>query len=64
MFSWGCEGQALEDAGSHPTFTRSTPRPSRVLLSLLHYFRWAHVGIIASSEPVWVETADMVCVRV
>ncbi|CAL8326442.1 unnamed protein product [Lota lota] len=60
MFSWWCEGQGLEDVLHHPTFTRSTPRPSRVLLSLLHHFRWAHVGIISSSEPIWAETADMV----
>uniref|UniRef100_A0A8C5CNA5 Guanylate cyclase n=1 Tax=Gadus morhua TaxID=8049 RepID=A0A8C5CNA5_GADMO len=53
MFSWWCEGHRLEDVQSHPSFSRSTPRPSRVLLSLLRYFRWAHVGIISSPEPVW-----------
>ncbi|KAK0149026.1 Retinal guanylyl cyclase 2 [Merluccius polli] len=60
IFSWWCESQDLEDVRSHPTFSRSMPQPSRVLLSLLHHFRWAHVGIISSSEPVWVETANMV----
>uniref|UniRef100_A0A8C5APX9 Guanylate cyclase n=1 Tax=Gadus morhua TaxID=8049 RepID=A0A8C5APX9_GADMO len=60
MFSWWCEGHRLEDVQSHPSFSRSTPRPSRVLLSLLRYFRWAHVGIISSPEPVWAETANMV----
>ena len=60
VFSWWCEDQRLEDVQSHPSFSRSTPMPSRVLLSLLRYFRWAHVGIISSPEPVWAATADMV----
>ncbi|KAM4611633.1 retinal guanylyl cyclase 2 [Polymixia lowei] len=36
------------------------PRPTWVLLSLMHHFRWAHVGIISSSEDVWMETARKV----
>uniref|UniRef100_A0A8D2ZJT1 Guanylate cyclase n=1 Tax=Scophthalmus maximus TaxID=52904 RepID=A0A8D2ZJT1_SCOMX len=43
--------------GSHPTFARSMVRPTWVLFSILNYFRWAHIGIISSSEGTWVETA-------
>ncbi|KAF3837383.1 hypothetical protein F7725_004847, partial [Dissostichus mawsoni] len=57
LFSWGCVGYELDDVRSHPTFSRSMPRPSWVLLSVFNYFRWANVAIIASSEDIWVETA-------
>ncbi|KAA8582740.1 hypothetical protein FQN60_006411 [Etheostoma spectabile] len=60
LFSWGCVGVELDDVRSHPTFARSMPRPTWVLLSVLNYFRWAHVGIISSSEDIWVETATKV----
>uniref|UniRef100_A0A8D2ZJN5 Guanylate cyclase n=1 Tax=Scophthalmus maximus TaxID=52904 RepID=A0A8D2ZJN5_SCOMX len=46
--------------GSHPTFARSMVRPTWVLFSILNYFRWAHIGIISSSEGTWVETATKV----
>ncbi|XP_028419428.1 retinal guanylyl cyclase 2 [Perca flavescens] len=60
LFSWGCVGYELDDIRSHPTFARSMPRPTWVLLSVINYFRWAHVGIISSSEDIWVETATKV----
>lgn len=33
------------------------PRPTWVLLSVIKYFKWAHIGIISSSDDTWVETA-------
>ncbi|XP_056156828.1 retinal guanylyl cyclase 2 [Lampris incognitus] len=57
VFSWNCVGHDLDDVRSHPTFARTMPRPTWVLLKMMHHFRWAHVGIIASSDDVWVETA-------
>ncbi|XP_074518391.1 retinal guanylyl cyclase 2 [Halichoeres trimaculatus] len=60
LFSWGCVGYELDDVRSHPTFARSLPRPTWVLLSIIKYFRWAHIGIISSSDDVWVETASKV----
>ncbi|XP_068569955.1 retinal guanylyl cyclase 2 [Cebidichthys violaceus] len=60
LFPWGCVGYDLDDARSHPTFARSTPRPTWVLLSVIKYFRWANVAIVSSSEDVWVETATKV----
>uniref|UniRef100_A0AAZ3PZF0 Guanylate cyclase n=1 Tax=Oncorhynchus tshawytscha TaxID=74940 RepID=A0AAZ3PZF0_ONCTS len=42
---------------THPTFAHSMPRPTWVLISLMQHFRWAQVGIIASSEESWVETS-------
>ncbi|XP_010903276.1 retinal guanylyl cyclase 2 isoform X3 [Esox lucius] len=60
VFSWGCVGYELDDARSHPTFARSMPRPTWVLLSLMQHFHWAHAGVIASAEESWVETASKV----
>uniref|UniRef100_A0A3B4AZ87 Guanylate cyclase n=1 Tax=Periophthalmus magnuspinnatus TaxID=409849 RepID=A0A3B4AZ87_9GOBI len=57
LFPWGCVGEDLDDPRSHPTFARSMPRPTWVLLRVLSYFRWAHVAILSSSEDVWIETA-------
>ncbi|XP_041820558.1 retinal guanylyl cyclase 2 isoform X3 [Chelmon rostratus] len=60
LFPWGCVGYELDDVRSHPTFARSMQRPTSVLLSIINYFRWAHIGIISSSEDIWVETATKV----
>uniref|UniRef100_A0A673W5C3 Guanylate cyclase n=1 Tax=Salmo trutta TaxID=8032 RepID=A0A673W5C3_SALTR len=60
VFSWGCVGYELDDVRNHPTFARSMPRPTWVLISLMQHFRWAQVGIIASSEDSWVETSSKV----
>lgn len=60
VFPWGCLGDELDDVRSHPTFAHSVPRPTSVLLSVVRYFRWAHIGIISSSDDLWVETATKV----
>ncbi|XP_038586029.1 retinal guanylyl cyclase 2 [Micropterus salmoides] len=60
LFPWGCVGYELDNVRSHPTVARSMPRPTWVLLSVINYFRWAHIGIISSSEDIWVETATKV----
>eukprot|EP00066_Takifugu_rubripes_P015667 XP_011604933.1 PREDICTED: LOW QUALITY PROTEIN: retinal guanylyl cyclase 2-like [Takifugu rubripes] len=60
LFPWGCVGYELDDIRSHPTFAHSMPRPTWVLLSFVRYFRWAHIGIISSSDDIWVETATKV----
>uniref|UniRef100_A0A8C6U415 Guanylate cyclase n=1 Tax=Neogobius melanostomus TaxID=47308 RepID=A0A8C6U415_9GOBI len=60
LFSWGCIGYDLDDVRSHPTFGRSVPRPTEVLLRVLSYFRWAHVAVVSSSEDIWIETATKV----
>uniref|UniRef100_UPI0037E743A5 retinal guanylyl cyclase 2 n=1 Tax=Semicossyphus pulcher TaxID=241346 RepID=UPI0037E743A5 len=60
LFPWGCVGYELDDVRSHPTFARSMPRPTWVLLSIIRYFRWAHIGIISSTEDIWVDTATKV----
>lgn len=60
LFPWGCVGSELDDTRSHPTFAHAMPRPTRVLLSIVTYFRWAHIAIISSSDATWVETATKV----
>lgn len=60
VFPWGCVGYELDDIQSHPTFARAMPRPTWVLHRVMHHFRWAHIGIISSSEDIWVETATKV----
>ncbi|KAK2862850.1 hypothetical protein Q5P01_002383 [Channa striata] len=60
LFSWGCVGYELEDVRNHPTFAHSMAEPTWVLFSVMSYFRWAHIGIISSSDDIWVETATKV----
>ncbi|XP_054608923.1 retinal guanylyl cyclase 2 [Dunckerocampus dactyliophorus] len=60
LFAWGCVGYELDDARSHPTFAHSMPRPTWVLVRIMRYFQWAHVGIISSSDDIWVDTATKV----
>ncbi|KAM3857529.1 LOW QUALITY PROTEIN: retinal guanylyl cyclase 2 [Diretmus argenteus] len=59
-FPWACVDHELDNVRRHPTFARSMAMPTWVLLSIMHHFRWAHVGIIASSDDIWVETATKV----
>ncbi|KAM6909176.1 retinal guanylyl cyclase 2 [Xenentodon cancila] len=60
LFSWACVGSELDDVRSHPTFAQSMARPTWVLHSVMSYFRWAHIGIISSSEDIWMDTATKV----
>uniref|UniRef100_A0A3Q1IGT6 Guanylate cyclase n=1 Tax=Anabas testudineus TaxID=64144 RepID=A0A3Q1IGT6_ANATE len=60
LFPWGCVGYELDDIRNHPTFAHSMVRPTWVLFSLMNYFRWAHIGIISSSDDIWMETATKV----
>ncbi|XP_064205382.1 retinal guanylyl cyclase 2 isoform X2 [Anguilla rostrata] len=60
LFSWACVGHELDDVHRYPNFARTLPTPTWVLLTLLHHFRWAHVGVVSSAEDAWVETASAV----
>ncbi|KPP57961.1 retinal guanylyl cyclase 2-like [Scleropages formosus] len=60
VFSWACISHELDNLRSHPTFARTVPSPSWVLLRFMQHFRWAHVGVISSEEESWVETANKV----
>uniref|UniRef100_UPI00398EEC97 retinal guanylyl cyclase 2-like n=1 Tax=Pristiophorus japonicus TaxID=55135 RepID=UPI00398EEC97 len=57
IFSWACINYELDDATNYPTFARTLPSPTRVLFTVMKYFRWAHVAIISSTEDIWVDTA-------
>jgi hypothetical protein len=46
----------MEEVGMYPTFLRPLPLSSRVLFSVLRYFRWAHVAIISSEDDLWEAT--------
>ncbi|XP_024866311.2 retinal guanylyl cyclase 2 [Kryptolebias marmoratus] len=60
IFPWACVGYELDDVRSHPTLARSMARLTPVLHRVMSYFRWAHIGIISSSEDIWVDTATKV----
>ncbi|MEQ2224306.1 Retinal guanylyl cyclase 2 [Ilyodon furcidens] len=60
IFPWACVGYELDDVRSHPAFARSMARPTAMLHRVMSYFRWAHIGIISSSEDIWVDTATKV----
>ncbi|XP_036452543.1 LOW QUALITY PROTEIN: retinal guanylyl cyclase 2 [Colossoma macropomum] len=57
VFSWSCFSYELVNPRSHPTFAHAMPLPTLVLLRFMRHFRWAHVGIVASGDDVWIETA-------
>ncbi|NWR73898.1 GUC2F cyclase, partial [Centropus unirufus] len=58
IFSWMCINYKLDSNIHHPTFARTLPSPSQVLFTVMKYFNWAHVGIIASHEDIWMDTAN------
>ncbi|KFP74829.1 Retinal guanylyl cyclase 2, partial [Apaloderma vittatum] len=58
IFSWMCINYKLDSTIHHPTYARTLPSPTRVLFMIMKYFNWAHVGIIASNEDIWIDTAN------
>ncbi|XP_048858484.1 LOW QUALITY PROTEIN: retinal guanylyl cyclase 2-like [Brienomyrus brachyistius] len=60
VFSWACVSYEMDDPRSHPTFARTVPPPTWVLLNVMRHFRWAHTGIVSSVEESWIETANKV----
>ncbi|RMC07519.1 hypothetical protein DUI87_16993 [Hirundo rustica rustica] len=57
IFSWMCINYKLDSTIHHHAFARTLPSPTQILLTIMKYFKWAHVGIIASSEDIWMYTA-------
>uniref|UniRef100_A0A8C2JH09 Guanylate cyclase n=1 Tax=Cyprinus carpio TaxID=7962 RepID=A0A8C2JH09_CYPCA len=55
ILSWACL-KADMDEGMYSTFLRPLPLSARVLLSVLRFFRWAHVGIITAENDMWEAT--------
>ncbi|XP_027663599.1 retinal guanylyl cyclase 2 isoform X1 [Falco biarmicus] len=58
IFSWMCVNYKLDSTIHHPTFARTLPSPTQVLFTIMKYFNWARVGIIASNEDIWMDTAN------
>ncbi|KAJ7410767.1 Retinal guanylyl cyclase 2 [Pitangus sulphuratus] len=58
IFSWMCINYKLDSTIHHPAFARTLPSPTQVLFTVMKYFNWAHVGIIASREDIWMYTAN------
>ncbi|NXT77666.1 GUC2F cyclase, partial [Zapornia atra] len=58
LFSWMCVNYKLDSTIHHSPFARTLPSPTQVLFTIMKYFKWAHVGIIASSEDIWMNTAN------
>ncbi|XP_071316761.1 retinal guanylyl cyclase 1 [Trachinotus anak] len=56
ILSWGCLNPNMEKGGMYPTFLRPLPLSSRVLFSVLRFFRWAHVAIISEESDMWEAT--------
>ncbi|NXH80821.1 GUC2F cyclase, partial [Edolisoma coerulescens] len=49
LVSWACEG-----AGA-VTLVNPLPSPASVLHTMLQYFHWAHVAVVAAPQDLWVE---------
>ncbi|KAM9203421.1 retinal guanylyl cyclase 2 [Mergus octosetaceus] len=58
IFSWTCINYKLDSTTHHPAFARTLPSPTQVLFTIMKYFNWAHIGIIASNQDVWMDTAN------
>ncbi|XP_077448015.1 retinal guanylyl cyclase 1 [Stigmatopora argus] len=56
ILSWSCLKPNMEEGRTYPTFLRPQPLSSRVLFTVLRYFRWAHVGIISEDTDIWEAT--------
>ncbi|TWW74848.1 retinal guanylyl cyclase 1 [Takifugu flavidus] len=56
LLSWGCLNPNMKKIGMYPTYQQPLPLPSRVLFSVLRYFRWAHVSIISDETDLWEAT--------
>lgn len=57
LFSWMCINYKLDSTTRYNAFARTLPSPTQILLTIMKYFKWAHIGIIASSEDIWMYTA-------
>ncbi|KAH0625256.1 hypothetical protein JD844_033641 [Phrynosoma platyrhinos] len=62
IFSWACVSDELDNPSQHPIFVRTLPSSAGILLAVLKYFRWAHVGIVFSKEDLWVDTANKLAI--
>lgn len=58
VFSWTCVNYELDHLDPQPTFVRTLPSATSIILTVLKYFHWAHVGIISSKEDLWMVTAN------
>lgn len=55
IMSWACLKADMNE-GMYPTFLRPIPLSSRVLFSVLRFFRWAYVGIVTAEGDMWEAT--------
>ncbi|KAJ7389933.1 hypothetical protein OS493_028400 [Desmophyllum pertusum] len=56
MISWGCESSKLSEKSIYQTFARTVGSFSKMgglFMSVLGYFKWKSIGIIASTESIW-----------
>ncbi|XP_036392413.1 retinal guanylyl cyclase 2 [Megalops cyprinoides] len=60
IFAWACINYELDRLQSYPTFARTLPIATRVLFSVLKYFRWASIGIVSANDDIWMDTASKV----
>ncbi|XP_068187273.1 retinal guanylyl cyclase 1 [Antennarius striatus] len=58
ILSWGCLKPNMNKEEMYPTYLQPLPLSSRVLFSVLRYFRWAHVAIISEDTDVWKATGQ------
>ncbi|XP_077403288.1 retinal guanylyl cyclase 1 [Vanacampus margaritifer] len=56
ILSWSCLKPKMGEGGMYPTFLRPQPLSSRVLFTVLRFFRWAHVAIISEESDIWEAT--------
>ncbi|XP_061659268.1 retinal guanylyl cyclase 1 [Syngnathoides biaculeatus] len=56
ILSWSCLRASTGEGGMYTTFLRPQPLSSRVLFTVLRYFRWAHVAVVSEEGDIWEAT--------
>ncbi|XP_015281516.1 PREDICTED: retinal guanylyl cyclase 2, partial [Gekko japonicus] len=62
IFSWTCFNYKRDRPNCPPSLVGTLPSPADVLVAVLKYFNWAHVGIISSQGDFWLDTANQLAV--
>lgn len=57
VLSWSCLDPNM-NKDTYPTFLRPLPLSSRVLFSVLRFFRWPHVAIVTAEGDLWEATGQ------
>ncbi|XP_060091325.1 retinal guanylyl cyclase 2-like [Heteronotia binoei] len=62
IFSWTCFNDQPDRPNCRPSLVGMLPSSAGVLVAVLKYFNWAHVGIVSSQEDFWLDAAHQLAI--